>query len=148
MFGHTRWSAFDDMLTLHRAVDRLVNQVWSDLPARPAASWSPSFEVRTSDDAWTIEVPLPGIDPARVTLEAAGNTLTIRLRSDDGETDQNAARVERTLTVPPFLALDKITATHRHGMLALTIPVKEAVRPRRIPIEVEAGDTRRLTAAA
>lgn len=145
MFGLTRWSPFEDMLALHREVDRLFNQFWSDLPARTAATWSPSFNVRSGDEAWTIEVPLPGIDPERVNLEVAGNSLTIRVQEGDSK-DQNATRWEQTLTLPQFLDLDKITANYRHGLLALTVPLKDAVKPRRIAIQTT--DTKQLTAAA
>ena len=38
------------------------------------------------------------------------------------------------LRVPQFLDVEKVAATHRHGMLQLTVPVKESVKPRRIQI--------------
>jgi HSP20 family protein len=146
MFGLTRWSPFEDMLNFHREVDRLFNQFRSDLPSPSTGTWGQSFQVRTSHDAWTVEVPLPGIDPEHVTLEAAGNSLSIRVKQD--EDTQNTSRYEQTITVPQFLDLEKITASHRHGMLVLTIPVKEAVKPRRIAIEPERSDAKRLNAAA
>ena len=105
-----------------------------------------SFQVHASDDAWKVEVPLPGIDPEHVTLEAAGNSLSIRVKQDEG--DAARTRYEQTVTVPQFLDLEKITASHRHGMLVLTIPVKDAVKPRRIEIQAEGRDQKRLNAAA
>ena len=56
-------------------------------------------------------------------------------------------RYEQTLTVPQFLDLDKISASYRHGMLQLTLPLKESVKPRRIQIENVSGDRKQLTAA-
>ena len=137
MFGQNRWSPYDDLFNFQRDVDRFFNQFWSDLPARTAAGASPSFQVNTTDDGWRVDVPMPGIDPKDVTLEVAGNTLTIRTEVSSGEKDKTASRYEQTLTVPQFLDLDKLNASHRHGMLRLTLPLKESVKPRRIQIETE-----------
>lgn len=148
MFGFNRWSPFDEMFNFQREADRLLDRFWSDLPNRPAASGStPSFQVRASEDSWRIDVPLPGIDPRDVALEVVGHHLTIRVKQPT-DTGGESARSEQTLTVPQFLDLDKITAAHRHGMLHLTVPLKESVRPRRIQIDTQAEDQKRLTAVA
>jgi HSP20 family protein len=130
---------FDNFFQIQREFDRMFNQFWSDLPARTTNARS-SFNVNANDDQWRIDVPLPGIDPKNVSLEAAGNTLTIRaVEPKTSEREEN--RYEQTLTIPQFLDLDKISAAHRHGMLELTIPVRDAVKPRRI--QISAGDDRK-----
>jgi HSP20 family protein len=124
-------------------VDRLFNQFWSDLPARAATNQSPSFQVNGTEDGWRVDVPLPGIDPKDVSLEVAGNNLTIR--AEGSSEGQNASRYEQTLVIPQFLDLEKLTASHRHGMLRLTLPLKESVKPRRIQIDTQAEDQKQLT---
>src|SRR5689334_15291215 len=151
MFGQTRWSPFEDVFNFQRDVDRLFNQFWSDLPARTATasatSSSPAFQVNATDDRWRIDVPMPGIDPKDVTLDVAGNTLSIRAEVRSDENDKNPARYEQTFNIPQFLDLEKLSASHRHGMLRLTVPLKESVKPRRIQIETEAEDQKRLMGA-
>ena len=134
MFGLTRWNPADDVFSFQREVDRLFNQFWNDLPTRTAAGQSPSFQVNTTDDGWHIDVPLPGIDPRNVNLEMAGNTLTIRAE-EPGEKGERALRYEQSFTVPQFLDVEKITASHKHAMLRLMVPLKDSVKPRRIQIE-------------
>jgi HSP20 family protein len=138
MFGSTRWSPTEDMFSFQREVDRLFNQFWTDLPTRTSGGWSPSFQVNSSEDAWRVDVPLPGIDPKDVELEVAGSTLTIRVKG---------GRYEQTLTIPQFLDLDKIGATHRYGMLQLTLPIKDSVKPRRVQIEAVPDEQKQLTTA-
>ena len=146
MFGLTRWNSFDDVFNFQREVDRLFNQFWSDLPTRTAAGSSPSFQVNTTDDGWRVDVPLPGIDPKDVSLEVAGNNLTIRAETPS---EGSVARYEQTLIVPQFLDLEKLTASHRHGMLRLTLPLKESVKPRRVQIDIDtqAEDQKQLAGA-
>jgi HSP20 family protein len=150
MFGLTRWSPVEDVFNFHREVDRLFNQFWSDLPTRTAttaAGSSPSFQVNTTDDGWRIDIPMAGIDPKDVSLEVAGNNLSVRAEVPSDDNDKNLTRYEQTFTVPQFLDLEKLTASHRHGMLRLTVPLKESVKPRRIQIETEFEDQKRLVSA-
>lgn len=148
MFGTRRLTTFADVFNLHREVERMFNQTWSEMPLRGAAHPSPSipFGVESTDDGWRIDVPLPGIDPKDVKLEVAGNTLTVRAQAP-GDTKDAATRYEQSLTVPQFVDLDKLSATHRHGMLRISLPIRDTVRPRAIEIQTQHDDQRQLTAS-
>jgi HSP20 family protein len=150
MFSVARFSPFEDVLNFQRDVDRLFNQFWSDLPTRTASASpgsSPSFQVNATDDRWRIDVPMPGIDPQHVALDIAGNTLSIRAEVPSDDRDASPTRYEQTLTIPQFLDLEKLTASHRHGMLRLTVPVKESVKPRRVQIETQREDPKQVVGA-
>ena len=133
---------FDNFFQIQREVDRMFNQFWTDLPARTTNARS-TFQVDANDDQWRIDVPLPGVDPKNVSLEVAGNTLTIRAHEPKTDRRQEI-RYEQTLTIPQFLDLDKVSAAHRHGMLELTVPLKDAVKPRRIEISGSSEDRKQL----
>jgi HSP20 family protein len=139
MFGLSRWNPFDDISNFQREVDRAFNQFWTDLPSRTARS-AGAFQVTTGEDAWRLEIPLPGVDPQYVNVEAAGTTLSIRAEVPE-EKGGNTTRYEQTVALPPFLDVDKLSASHFHGMLRLTLPLKESVKPRRIQIQTEGAGT-------
>jgi HSP20 family protein len=147
MLGQTRWSPFEDIFNFQREADRLFNHFWNELPARslrPAAN--PWFHVHTTEDSWRLEIPMPGIDPKDVSIEVAGNAISVRAEQNGGDRD-GEARYEQTMTVPQFLDLDRISAAHRHGMLELTLPLKDTVKPRRIQIDAVAEPEKQLTTA-
>jgi HSP20 family protein len=146
MLGLTRWSPFDDIFKFQREVDRAFNQFWSDLPTR-TTGMAPSFNVVSNNDEWRIDVPLPGIDPAHVHLEVADNTISIRAEEPGDSKDGAAIRYEQAFTVPPFLDIDQIRASHQHGMLRLTLPLKQSMKPRRLEIETGTDKQKQLTAA-
>ena len=148
MFGLTRWNAFDDITNFQREMDRVFNQFWTDLPSRTARNTG-AFQVTTLDDSWRLEIPLPGVDPKDVNLEVAGNTLSIRAEMP-GEKGGSSTRYEQTVTLPQFLDIEKLAASHYHGMLRLTLPLKESVKPRRIQIQTEGAgtETRQLAGTA
>ena len=129
MLGLTRWNSFDDVFNFQREMDRVFNQFWNELPTRTAVPSSPPLQVTAIDDGWRVDVPLPGIDPKDVALEVAGNNLSIRAAVPGEGQDKNVTRYEQTLVIPQFLDLEKLTASHRHGMLRLTLPSKIASSP-------------------
>jgi HSP20 family protein len=145
MFGLTRWTPFDELFDFQRDFERLFDRFWNELPARTAAAPATGFQVKATDDGWRIDIPIPGIDPEHVTLEAAGTTLTIRAAEPGDETSGHGIRYEQSFAVPPFLDVEKVSASHRHGMLQLTLPLKESVKPRRIQIAT-GGDRKQIAA--
>jgi HSP20 family protein len=143
-----RWSPVDEVFNFQRQMDRVFDQFWNELPNRTTRATG-AFQVTAEDDGWRIDVPMPGTDPKHVNVEVAGNTLCIRAQHpDQGRNAQGGnSSYEQTLLVPQFLDLERLRATHRHGMLQLTLPLKESVKPRRIEIENVAEDQKQLTAS-
>lgn len=146
MLGLTRWNSVDDFFTLRRQLESVFDQFWNELPDRTAAGHSPSFQVTTTDDGWRIDVPLPGIDPQNVNLDAAGHSVTIRAEQP-ASSNTSAARYEQSFAVPQFLDVERMSASYRHGMLQLTLPLKDSVKPRRIHIE-GITDQKQISSAA
>ena len=113
MFGLPRWNSFDDVFSFQREVDRLFNQFWSDLPTRSAISQSPSFQVNGTEDGWRVDLSLPGIDPKDVSLEVAGNNLTIRAETPSegrARTSRVTSRVDDS-AVPRPRETDRLAST-------------------------------------
>jgi HSP20 family protein len=137
------WSPFEDMFTVQREYDRLFNQLWNELPSRSRAG-SATFQVKSNDDHWRIDIPMPGIDPQHVNIEAAGNTVSIRAEEPSEDQGAPPTRYEQSLTVPQFLDVEKLSAGYRHGMLQLTLPLRESVKPRRIRIDAQESDSQRI----
>jgi HSP20 family molecular chaperone IbpA len=100
MFGQTRSNPFEDIFNFQREAERLFDQFWADVPTRPVRpNLNYPFQVHTAEDGWRVEIPMPGIDPATVTLEVAGNAIVVRAEQDGGR-DDGATRWEQTMTVP------------------------------------------------
>jgi HSP20 family protein len=104
-------------------------------------------------DSFYICLDLPGIDPGSIDLTVEQNVLTIRaeraLVQADGAQMIVAERPSGTFTRQVFLGetldADNITADYAAGVLTLTIPVREAAKPR--TIEVTSSDARQAVTA-
>ena len=136
-----RWNPFDELQKFTDTFDRLVSR-W-----RSGAAWRESpanASVSGVDDGYRVRIPLPGIAPENVTLEVTDRTIHVRAVERDGETE--STRYEEVLTLPASVDADKVRATYRHGLLELTLPYQDAVKPRRIGIETE--QPKQLSSAA
>jgi HSP20 family protein len=106
----------------------------------------------TADD-FVLRADLPGLKQEDVTIEVEDNHLTLsgeRARDpregQDGffRLERPAGAFARTLTLPKGVDAEAITASFADGVLEVSIPKPEAVKPRRI--EINAG-TRELIEA-
>ena len=136
-----RWNPFDELQKFTDTFDRLVNR-W-----RSGAAWQESPTnafISGVDDGYRVRIPLPGIAPENVTLDVRGRTLHVRAIERDGDTE--LTRYEEVLTLPASVDAEKVRATCRYGLLELTLPYQDAVKPRRIEIETE--QPKQLSSAA
>ena len=141
MAGLVRWNPFDELQKFTQTFDRLVNR-WRSGSAR---SESPTYaSMGGVDDGYRVRIPLPGIAPENVTVDVAGRTVHVRAIERDGDTQVTS--YDEVLTLPAFVDADKVGATFRHGLLELTLPYQDAVKPRRIEIETE--QPKQLSSAA
>jgi HSP20 family protein len=141
-----RTSPFGELASLRQAMDR----IFEDSFVRPRA-WSFTAEtgaglpldITNSTDALVVEAALPGVKPEDVDITVEDGTLTISARSREereetrGETLVSEIRrgsMSRTVALPSGLEPDKATATFENGVLRLSIPRAESVKPRQIRI--------------
>ena len=136
-----RWNPFDELQKFTDTFDRLVNR-W-----RSGSAWHESptnASIGGVDDGYRVRIPLPGIAPENVTLDVTGRTIHVRAIERDGDTQ--LTRYEEVLTLPASVDAEKVRATFRHGLLELTLPYQDAVKPRRSEIETE--QPKQLSSAA
>lgn len=141
MANLVRWNPFNELEKFTDTFDRLVNR-W-----RSGSAWneSPNYApVSGVDDGYRVRIPLPGIAPENVTVDVTGRTVHVRAIERDGDTE--VMRYEEVLTLPASVDAEKVGATFRHGLLELTLPYQDAVKPRRIAIETE--EPKQLSSAA
>ena len=135
-----RWNPVDELRRITDVFGRRLNS-WrsgSALVGSPVGT-----SIGSVDDGYRVRIPLPGIAPENVTIDVAGRTVHVRA-IDDGGTE--TVRYEEVLTLPASVDTDKIGATFRYGLLELTVPYLEAVKPRRIEVVTE--EPKRLSKAA
>ncbi len=121
---------------------REMDRWFSDV-ARTPASAAMAMDLYRAGDTFVARVDLPGVDPATIDVDVEERTLTIRAerKADVADGDQQWLVRERPngtfarqLTLGYGVALDRIEAEYRDGVLTLRIPVAEEAKPRKISV--------------
>ena len=126
-----------------RDLDRFAQQVLGT-PARPAAM---PIDAYRQNDAFVVELDLPGVDAGSIDLTVEKNVLTIhaerrRTIGDDTELvvgERPYGTFSRQLFLGDSLDADQLSARYADGVLTLRVPVAEKAKPRRV--EVATGST-------
>ena len=131
-----------------RELDRLTQQVFGTA-ARPAAM---PMDAYRSGDSFYVHLDLPGVKADSIQLTVEQNVLTVRAERapvQDGTELLVAERPAGIFTRQVFLGesldADNIAADYTAGVLTLTIPVREAARPR--SIQITSSDDRQAVTA-
>ena len=148
MANITRYDPLGEMVSLRSAMDRLFEDSFvSPLTWRTIGGGSdsitPPIDVHETADELVVTAALPGMKADDVEITMTGQTLTLRgeFKSDDEiKKDQYLYRerrfgsFSRTLQLPVRVQGDQAQASFADGVLTLTIPKAEEVKPRQIRI--------------
>jgi HSP20 family protein len=140
-----RPSPFGEMMTLRQAMDRLFDDDYRPFRWLSGAVDGPALplDVTTDKDKLTIEAALPGVAPEDVDITIENGTVTISGKTATERTGEEGSYLvqeirrgsfSRSVSLPTGLEADKATATFEHGVLRLSIPKAEQVKPRQIKI--------------
>lgn len=112
------------------------------------AMWKPSADITETEDVYIVHAELPGVSKDDVRITVLDNELTITGEKAHVDTDEakyyrqkenRYGSFKRRFSLPPKVALDKIDAEFRDGLLTLTIPKPEESKPREISIETDSS---------
>jgi HSP20 family protein len=137
-----RWDPWREFDELHARFDQLLNGVFEPLAAgRGVSAWTPLADVSETDDAYVVEVDVPGVKRDDLTVEATGNELVIAGELKDEERvgllrsrTRRVGRFEYRASLPAHVNADGITADLSDGVLSVRVPKSEAAKPRRVEI--------------
>jgi HSP20 family protein len=110
----------------------------------------PTAEVTEKDSEFVVTLELPGIDQKNVDIDINGNLLTVKgEKREEKEEEQKEKHYHlserrygsfsRSFTLPETVAMDKITATMKDGVLTLTLPKTEAATKPARKIEISSN---------
>ncbi len=140
-----------------RSLDRFANlrdeiNTFFDGPSWPAATqqaqlfngWTPALDLYQTTDDIVALVELPGMRKEDIELSLHDGMLTIsgERKSDVSENDK-AARSERfvgkfrrSISLPTRVDANKVNATYKDGVLTVTLPKAEEVKPKQIQVNI------------
>ena len=151
MANIVRWNPMREAAELMNEFDRvleypLLRQRWG-MPLRTnevVGSWNLALDVAEKGDVFTVKASLPGISPDELNVTLEDNVLTIQGMTQEDETiEENSYHIRerrygsfsRSVRFPVPVEGDKVEAEYENGVLTLSIPKAEAVKPKRIAVK-------------
>jgi HSP20 family protein len=143
-----RWEPFRNLVDIQGEVNRLLDTFVGRATQSGNAqgrTWLPAVDMRETKNDLVLKVELPGVQEKDVTVSITGDLLTIRgeRRWEDESKDHKFLHVERAygqfermIQLPMAVQADKVKAVYRDGILEVTLPKAEELKPREIKIDV------------
>jgi HSP20 family protein len=127
---------------------RMFEDAFSRLLSEPRTGrpWSPAVDIYESENELVLKADVPDVDLNDIDVRVENQTLTIS-GERRFEQDQNAKgyhRIERSygsftrsFAVPATVDTEKVSAEYKNGVLTISLPKKEAAKPRQVKIEAK-----------
>ena len=108
--------------------------------------FTPALNLSETENSFEISVELPGLNPEDVKLEFNEGDLWItgQKSEEKEETGKAYHRIERhhgefrrVIRLPGKIDQEKVEASYKQGVLHVSVPKSEEVKPKQIPIKSE-----------
>jgi HSP20 family protein len=142
-----RWEPAREMMTLREAMDRLFDDAFTRPLSLSNGNWSvPAVDMYQTDNEVVVKVALPGVKADDVQINVTGELLTIKGETKQEEEKKDKAyhirerrwgAFERTIAMPTQVVADKAKAEFESGVLTVTLPKAEEVKPKTISIKTK-----------
>jgi HSP20 family protein len=146
MSNLTRWEPVREMMTLREAMDRLFDDAFTRPISLSGGSVVPAIDLYQDDDEVVVKAALPGLKADDVQISITADVLTLRgefkQQTEQKKTtyhirEQRFGAFERTVMLPMDVQSDKAKADFENGVLTVTLPKSETVKPRTITIKAK-----------
>jgi HSP20 family protein len=142
-----RPTPLSELVSFRDAMDRLFDErffrpMWMASGERLA---SPALDVYTTAEAVIAKVALPGVKPEDVDVTVGDDVVTISgAFNEERETTEagyvhkelSQGKFSRSFSLPTAIKADAAKAEFKDGLLTLTLPKTEEVKPTHVKVEV------------
>ncbi|MEK7774590.1 MAG: Hsp20/alpha crystallin family protein [Candidatus Zixiibacteriota bacterium] len=106
----------------------------------------PRVNVKDTDHELTLVFEVPGMDRTKFKVTVKDNLLTVsgerNFKSEEKgdnylRTEIRSGQFSRSFTLPNTVVADKISADYKNGLLEITLPKREEVKPREVEVKAD-----------
>jgi HSP20 family protein len=143
-----RWEPAREMMTLREAMDRLFDDAFTR-PLSIRDGWSmatPAIDMYQTANDIVVKASIPGMKAEDVQINITGDVLTLKgeVKQEEERKDkawhireQRFGSFERSVALPTAVKTDEAEAVFENGILTITLPKADEVKPRTINIKAK-----------
>ena len=114
-------------------IDEMIDDIFRIYPNSYRHNDSSEHKIETDDDGVTLTINVPGYNDKLIDVSVSGDRLTIEGKAHSGDTNG----FNHSFTINDNLDPDGIGAIVIDGVLTVSIPYAEEVKPRKIEVKVK-----------
>jgi HSP20 family protein len=141
------WPGFGRLTNLREEIDRLFEAPLAELArtSQLLSGWTPALDVYEDKDNVYVRAELPGMRKEEIEVSVHNGSLSIsgERKSEDKYKEAEVyrgerffGRFQRSVTLPTPVALDRVKAQYKDGILTVTLPKTEEAKPKHIDVSV------------
>jgi HSP20 family protein len=145
MANIVRWDPFRGMVPFRDMMDQMMDERFfrPPIPFGPWSAGSMAVDMYETEDSVVVKTAIPGVKADDIDVSIAGDTLTIKAetkeekevkREDYLRRERRYGSYCRSVTLPGGLQADKADADYTNGILTLTLPKAEELKPKSIKV--------------
>lgn len=140
-----RWEPEREMMSLREAMSHLFDEAFTPTSMIRTMD-APSVDLYQTDDDIVVCASLPGMKADDVQISVTGEMLTIKGEFKEKQDkkdksyhlrEQRFGSFERTVGLPGQVQADKANAEFEDGILTITLPKSEAIKPKSITVKAK-----------
>ncbi len=133
-----------EMVTLREAMDRLFDDAFTRPSGLNGFGEVPVIDMYQTNDNVVVKAGLPGLKAEDVQITVTDNMLSLHGEFKEEKEEKEATchmrehrygSFKRSLALPSDVQTEKATADFKDGILTITLPKSEAVKPKTISIK-------------
>jgi HSP20 family protein len=142
-----RWKPAREMFPLQHKMNNFFDDFFFPMgvgeTARQVWGWNPKVDIYEEENQIVLTAELPGVDKKDIEVDVKNGVLTLKgERSVDNEVkeknyhrkERSFGRFERSFKLQGDVDAGKITADYKDGILKVSIPKPEEIKPKQITV--------------
>ena len=134
-----RWDPFREFNPMNEQLGTFLGRG----SPQSTTAWNPSVDIFENDNEVIFKAELPGMTAKDIEVKLENNVLMLKgeRRFEKETKEENYHRIEReygnfsrSFALPAAVDGDKVTAEYKDGILKVTLPKKEEIKPKPIKI--------------
>lgn len=134
-----RWEPAREVMTLREAMDHLFDDAFTR-PLSLRDGWSvPAVDMYQTDEEVMVKASIPGFQAEEVQINVTGDIKQEEEKKDKAWhiREQRWGSFERAIPLPTEVVADKAKAEFENGILMVTLPKAEEVKPKTITVKAK-----------
>ena len=145
-----RYNPNRSYLSVQDTMNSLVNALFNTEltgTSNENGEYAPRMDMKETEDAFSVKLTMPGLEKDDIDISITDGVLTVKAetKEDDEKEGENAKWIVRehkhcayyrSVRLPSEVQADKAEAEYKNGVLNLSLPKAEEVKPKSIPVKI------------